>query len=295
MYHDPVPTLRNQLVAENDGTKKYTLHSDIKRLADFGTPEGNLDEIIKRVQDYAIKITGADDLVEAKEPIDKDMVEKTREIIREELKLWISYFILDEHREAVVRYHARGFSTSQAITNLMIEDEMMFRLSHENTMGQQGLRDILVPRMAYLKPGNPRWPEKKYGDIWRETRIQNKKELTDMPFTSAIEQITLLAKHVQRIHLALESNELPAKDIPAFTNALTKSLETIQKLSIVDQQMNFSTHKLTAIMEQLTYALVSSGKIPASGDTDVLIGAMEKLVLSLKPPEDEVLTAEIEE
>ena len=59
--------------------------------------------------------------------------------------------------------------------------------------------------------------------------------------------------------------------------------------------MNFSTQKLTAVMEQLTYALVSSGKIPSSGDTDVLIGAMEKLVLSLKPPEDEVLTAEIEE
>ena len=293
MHHNPVASLCRELVVDNDGNENYTLHEGIKRIADFGTPKGNLDEIIKRIQKYASKITGADVLLKEKEPINMDLVDKTREIIRTELKLWVSYFILDEHRETVVRYHARGFSTSQAITQLMLEDEIISRLSHENTMGQQGLRDILVPRMAYLKPGNPRWPEKKYGDIWRETRIQHKMELTDIPYTSAVEQITVLAKHVERIQLTLEKNELSVKELPAFTNSLTKSLETIQKLSIVDQKMNFSTHKLTGIMEQLTYALVSSGKIPSSGDTNVLIGAMEKLVLALKPPE--VITAETEE
>jgi len=46
-------------------------------------------------------------------------------------------------------------------------------------------------------------------------------------------------------------------------------------------------------MHHITYALVSSGKMPSSRDTNVLIGAMEKLVLALKPPA--VITADIEE
>ena len=94
MHHNPVDPLRGQLVVDNDGNKNYDFHYDIKRLADYGTPEGNLNEIIKRIQDYAFKITGVDVLYKSKEPIDKDMVEKTREIIRNELKLWVSYFIL---------------------------------------------------------------------------------------------------------------------------------------------------------------------------------------------------------
>ena len=94
MHHNPVTAIRGELVVDNDGNRYHEFHHTIKRIADFGTPEGNLDEIIKRITEYVFKITGGDVLYTSKEPIDKDMVEKAREIIRNELKLWVSYLII---------------------------------------------------------------------------------------------------------------------------------------------------------------------------------------------------------
>ncbi len=61
-------------------------------------------------------------------------------------------------------------------------------------MGTQGLRDALIPRVAYLKPGSARWPEKKYGVVWREAREAYKQTVSDIPLTSKEEQMALLAK-----------------------------------------------------------------------------------------------------
>ncbi len=43
MHHNPVDPLRGELVVDYDGNKNYDLHYDIKRLADYGTPE---DEVL---------------------------------------------------------------------------------------------------------------------------------------------------------------------------------------------------------------------------------------------------------
>ena len=43
MHHNPVDPLRGELVVDNDGNKNYNFHYDIKRLANYGTPE---DEVL---------------------------------------------------------------------------------------------------------------------------------------------------------------------------------------------------------------------------------------------------------
>ena len=85
-------------------------------------------------------------------------MDKIRQIIRDELGLYLSSFISDSHREFFVRAHAQGISTSDAATELMMSDDTMNRLAHEDAMGMQGLRNALIPRVAYLKPGSARWP-----------------------------------------------------------------------------------------------------------------------------------------
>ena len=90
-------------------------------------------------------------------------MDKIRNIIRAELGLYLSSFFSDSHREFFVRAHAQGITTSDAATELMMSDDTMNRLAQEDAMGGQGLRNSLIPRVAYLKPGSARWPEKKYG------------------------------------------------------------------------------------------------------------------------------------
>ena len=48
-----------------------------------------------------------------------------REVIRDQLRQFISYFILDEHREFMVHCHARGISTTDAVTDLISENSVL--------------------------------------------------------------------------------------------------------------------------------------------------------------------------
>ena len=81
---------------------------------------------------------------------------------RNELKHKISSFISDHHRCFIVQHHALGLPTSEAVDELIREDDVINRLAQEDAIGYKVLRNILIHRMSYLKPGAPRWSEKKY-------------------------------------------------------------------------------------------------------------------------------------
>ena len=144
--------------------------SDLKHL--FETLKGDelLEAVIERLQRYAID--GLHDAERAnfrkyKQP---HMLGTIRESVAEELTGWLSHFISDAHREFIVCCHARGLSTAEAVWTLVQEDKTLSRLAEPDVMGTSTLRRALVTRLAYLKPGTARWPENKYGALWREAR-----------------------------------------------------------------------------------------------------------------------------
>ena len=175
-----------------------------------------VEAVIKRVQRYSVEAAG--------ETVDSDFHSMSREladslkkIIRQELAPFVSSFISDAHRELVVRAHARGLSTADAVRELILGDRTMNRLAQEDTVGVEDLRAILIHRLSYLKPGTARWPEAKYGPVWREAREQYRQQMSDIPFTSQVEQVALLAKNAERINRALDNEKHTRSRRPIVT------------------------------------------------------------------------------
>ncbi len=67
-----------------------------------------------------------------------------------------------------------------------------------------------------------------------------------------------------------------------LTNSLTKTLESLQKLSAVEQQApaNLSAPQLVAVLERLTLALDAPEQLALSGDTDTLVRVSARCFLS---------------
>ena len=197
--------------------------------------------------------------------------------------------ISDEHREFVVRCHARGLSTSDAVSALIVADKTINRLAQDDAMGMDAVKKLLTHRLAYLKPGSARWPEQKYGSAWREEREQHRQVVIDIPFTSRVEQVALLAKHAERINNELDNKTHSVQDLQLLTNSLTKTMETLRKLSVVEEPMpvNLSGPQLVAVLERLTLALKAPDLEVIGGEAQELVGVLERLTLALKAPEQE--------
>ena len=275
--------LRGNLTKKGDAE----LRSDLEGLFSTLTGYDLVDAVIERVQRYAVKASG--------KTMDRDFgrmapyqVDQIKERIREELIRHLSSFISDAHREFIVRSHAQGLSTTDAIVELMITDKTINRLAREDAIGLLKLREMLIPRLAYLKPGSARWPEKKYGAVWRETREAYKQAMRDIPFTSQVEQVALLAKQADRINEALETGEHSVEDVQVLTNSLIKTVESLRKLSAVDEQqpsLNLSAPQLVGVLERLTLALRAPEPGAIDGEAAALVGVLECLTLALKAPE----------
>ena len=93
-----------------------------------------VETIIKNAQLYTIDKLGyrmGTDLSE----VDSRALEAIRGITSGILQRWVPSFISDTHREFVVRCHARGLSTSDAVEALIAEDETIERLIHPDAIG----------------------------------------------------------------------------------------------------------------------------------------------------------------
>ena len=275
--------LRGNLTKKGDAE----LRSDLEGLFSTLTGYDLVDAVIERVQRYAVEASG--------KTMDRDFgrmapyqVDQIKERIREELIGHLSSFISDAHREFIVRSHAQGLSTADAVVELMITDKTINRLAREDAIGLLKLREMLIPRLAYLKPGSARWPEKKYGAVWRETREAYKWAMRDIPFTSQVEQVALLAKQADRINEALETGGHSVEDVQVLTNSLIKTVESLRKLSAVDEPVNLSAPQLVGVLERLTLALRAPEQKAIGGEAAALVGVLECLTLALKAPEQRV-------
>ena len=272
------------------------MRSDLENL--FATLHGDelLEAVIERLQRYAIEGLDESALLNFRRYKSPHILGTIRETVSEELMEWISNFISDVHREFIVRCHARGLSTSEAVWALMQEDKTLSRLAQEDVMGSRSLRRTLVTRLAYLKPGTARWPERKYGAIWREAREQHKQEIRDIPLTSPMEQVALLAKHADYINEMLDDSNHSVKDVQLLTDALVKTVEALQKLSSIEQQVppNLSGTQLVAVLERLTLALDTPEQFALTGNTDALVGILERLTVALKSSDHKAVTGKTE-
>ena len=285
-------TLKAALLGEVEKINDSELRSDVREL--FKTTNGYelANAVVERVQRYAretmVDIHGKRQGIDFEDfsLLGPTYMDKIRNIIRDELNWYLSSFISDSHREFFVRAHAQGISTSDAATELMMSDDTMNRLAHEDAMGMQGLRDALIPRVAYLKPGSARWPEKKYGAVWREAREAHRQTVSDIPLTSKEEQMALLAKHAERTNRILETKSFDAKEYQLLTNSLTQTLKNLRELSTVEVPVteNLSPPQLVAVLERLTLALRAPDQKAIGGDAQQLVGVLEKLALALKAP-----------
>ena len=259
------------------------LVSDLKELCE--TLEGLecVQAFIGRVHRYAVECVNLsidDDLAD----VDGDILFQIAKIVGDVLWTNLSLFVTDEHRKFMVRCHARGISTSEAVSELIREDDVMDRLAKSDALGMDHLRDELIHRMSYLKQGAARWPEKKYGAVWREARDSYKQMMRDIPLTSPGEQVAVLAKHVDRINYKLENDNYNVKDFQILTDSLMKTIERLQKVSVVEEQApaNLSAPQLVAVLERLTLALDTPEQLAIGGDTDALVSVLERLTGALK-------------
>ena len=265
----------------------------------FTTLEGDelVETVIRSTQDFIA------DLWEIKTDEDiKDLdyvdIKEIKKYIRRELTKVIAQFISDEHREAIIRYHARGFSTAEAVAFLIAESSIMKRLAKPDAIGKKKLKELLISRLAYLKPGTARWPEKKYGAIWREERQLYTQEINNTPFSTPAERIALLANHAERVNDILKSKQHSANDLQSLTQSLTKTLESLEKLSPTDPQasMNVPTPQLPALLERLTIAFEAFQHIASTADANAIVEVVERLTLALQPlPEQLAITHKTEE
>lgn len=294
-------TLQDALNGQFEKSRKQTEEAATEMVSDLksyiASLEGRelVDAFIKRIQRNAaerVNFSIDSDFY----GITVDDLDYIRDVVRDGLQQFISFFILDEHREFVVRCHARGVSTTKAVTDLISEDDALNRLAYDDALGLKQLRNILVHRMSYLKPGTARWPEAKYGDLWRETRAVHKQMISDMPLTSPKEQAAVLVKQIERINAALNNQDHTVKDLQILTNSLTKTIESLQKLSAVESQapIDLSAPRLVAVLERLTLALGTAEPLELTGDTHSLIEGLERLVFALKSSDHAAIAGEVE-
>ena len=276
--------------------KTLKVRSDLKDLFDTLKGDELLEAVIERLQRYAIEVLPEPARTNFRQYKQPHMLGTISETVSEELTGWISHFISDAHREFIVHCHARGLSTAEAVSTLVQEDKTLNRLAQPDVMGTSTLRRVLVPRLAYLKPGTARWPEKKYGALWRETREHHKRDIRDSPLTSPIEQSALLAKHIDYINEMLYDKNHTVKDVQGLTDSLIKTVEALQKLSAIEQQVppNYSRTQLVTVLERLTLALNTPEQPALADDTEALVEGLEQLTLALKSSDRKATTDKTE-
>ncbi|MDE0185248.1 MAG: hypothetical protein OXP71_07290 [Candidatus Poribacteria bacterium] len=267
--------------------KRTELNSEIDTLFETLSGFDLAAAIIERVHHFAVESLGMNvdgDFVEMSE----DETNAVQEIIRKELGAYISHFILDEHREFVVRAHARGSSTSEAVMELMSTDTTISRLAFEDAMGFKALREDLILRMSYLKPGTARWPQKKYGAVWREAREEHLQSISDIPLTSPVEHIAVLSQLAEQI---IDKLGNARNDLGVFQMLLAMLHETLEKIREITgfeelSLTGLSAPDLLALSRIAKIMFAARDKKAIDGETAELIGDLERLRLALNAPEE---------
>ena len=131
-----------------------------------------------------------------------------------------------------------------------------------------------------------------------DANLDGIQEINNTPFSTPAERIVLLTKHAARLNHTLDNKEHSVNHLQALTQSLTKTLESLEKLSPTDQQasMNVSTPLPPSLLERFTVALEAFQQIAYSGDPNMIVEIMEKFALAMQPPSQQnAITGEVEE
>ena len=117
--------------------------------------------------------------------------------------------LTDSFRKLVIRYHARGLSTTTAIQSVLEDDSMrditpFWLFKHTDVCGYENIKNFLVQRTSYLKPSHPRFPNK-FRDYWQSEREAYVDCIKDIPLSQPIEQLLRLSEHYTELETAYKS------------------------------------------------------------------------------------------
>lgn len=112
----------------------------------------------------------------------------------------MTHCLTDTVRQQVIRYHARGYSTTEGVYAFLSDEQMktvspFWLFKYADVCGAKNVCDFLVSRTSYLKPTHPRWPQKKFGGFWQTERAAYVETLKDIVLTHPTEQVKELTEH----------------------------------------------------------------------------------------------------
>ena len=142
--------------------------------------------------------------------------------------------LTDSLRKLVIRYHARGLSTSAAIQEILDNDNMasvtpFWLFKHSNVCGYRKIKEFLVSRLSYLKPSHPRFP-KKFADYWRSERTAYVDRIQDIPLSHPIEQLNKLSAHYTELEIAY-SDAQSAVDKERYHKCMLRTMAAIHLIT----------------------------------------------------------------
>lgn len=143
----------------------------------------------------------------------------------------LSICLTDTLRENVVRLHARGMTTTEIVEHILGDEQWeyitpFYLFKFNNVCGGKNIKMFLVSRLGYLKKSHPRFPHKKYGDIWTEERKQFLETLNDIPLATPREQLRELTEHYQKLK-DLFDESVESKDKERYHNCMMKTMAAI--------------------------------------------------------------------
>lgn len=143
----------------------------------------------------------------------------------------LSICLTDTLRENVVRRHARGMSTTEIVKYILDNDQWeqitpFFVFKFSNVCGFENIKKFLVSRLGYLKKSHPRFPQKKYGEVWTQERQQFIETLQDIPLATPAEQLHELTEQYQKLKVLFDES-VDSKDTERYHNCMMKTLAAI--------------------------------------------------------------------
>ena len=211
-------------------TVEFKTLDDVHKAFVCWESQGNAEEFARTLLQTAAHVVG-----ESKGKIyDKDRL--AREVFLTLLEYGsLAACLTDDFRRLVIRYHARGLSTTSAIQAILGDDSMrditpFWLLKYRYACGKENIKNFLVSRLSYLKPSHPRWPEKKFGAFWRAERAAYVDVIKDIPLTQPQEQLSRLSEHYTDLEMQYQNAER-ATDKERFHKCMVRTIAAIHQLT----------------------------------------------------------------
>ena len=146
----------------------------------------------------------------------------------------LSLCLTDNLRRLVIRYHARGETTTKTIEAILSDSDMQevtpfWLFTAANVCGYNNIKNFLVSRLSYLKPSHPRFPQK-YAEYWRTERTAYVDAIQEIPLTQNQEQLQRLSDHYSELEALYQNASLPA-DKERYHKCMIRTMAAIHTIT----------------------------------------------------------------